>query len=224
MDETSNVKVRYFMDHIKYGEELNVKRQVDYGNSNWIPMIELINKPAEELNELKEKSILQEQNIYNQIADLVDQWNDAAAKTASIINAIEYLNIEEAKHNSNIWEVDENGWYRRSNKVYKMCYNIYEHTKYESELKKLIPEKWSVSWYIILNLPVDRQYKQIAGQNHKVFKDKTKAEKYMQGRINAYEKLFTEINPVIPAEYSRYFKFKGCLLPGYMALELCSGI
>ena len=40
-------------------------------------------------------------------------------------------------------------------------------------------------------------------------------EKYLNGRIKAYEKLFTEISPVIPPEYAEQFRVNGQLLPGY---------
>ncbi len=40
-------------------------------------------------------------------------------------------------------------------------------------------------------------------------------EKYLNGRIKAYEKLFTEISPAIPQEYAEQFKVNGQLLPGY---------
>ena len=40
-------------------------------------------------------------------------------------------------------------------------------------------------------------------------------EKYLNGRIKAYDHLFTEISPPIPQEYAEYFKVNGMLLPGY---------
>lgn len=40
-------------------------------------------------------------------------------------------------------------------------------------------------------------------------------EKYLNGRIKAYEKLFTEISPAIPPEYAEQFRVNGQLLPGY---------
>ncbi len=55
----------------------------------------------------------------------------------------------------------------------------------------------------------------IAGQDRKVFSDKAAMEKYLNGRIKAYDRLFTEISPPIPQEYAEHFKVNGMLLPGY---------
>jgi hypothetical protein len=40
-------------------------------------------------------------------------------------------------------------------------------------------------------------------------------EKYLNGRIKAYEHLFTDIFPKIPQEYVKFFTVNGLLLPGY---------
>ena len=40
-------------------------------------------------------------------------------------------------------------------------------------------------------------------------------EKYLNGRIKAYDRLFTEISPPIPQEYADYFKVNGMLMPDY---------
>ena len=40
-------------------------------------------------------------------------------------------------------------------------------------------------------------------------------EKYLNGRIKAYDRLFTEISPPIPQEYAEHFKVNGMLLPDY---------
>lgn len=40
-------------------------------------------------------------------------------------------------------------------------------------------------------------------------------EKYLNGRIKAYQHLFTEVSPPIPPEYAEHFKVNGQLLPGY---------
>ena len=40
-------------------------------------------------------------------------------------------------------------------------------------------------------------------------------EKYLNGRIKAYDRLFTEISPPIPQEYADYFKVNGQLCPDY---------
>ena len=40
-------------------------------------------------------------------------------------------------------------------------------------------------------------------------------EKYLAGRIKAYDRLFTELAPPVPKEYAEPFKVNGLLLPGY---------
>lgn len=60
-----------------------------------------------------------------------------------------------------------------------------------------------------------RQKAKIAGQDRKVFTDKAAMEKYLNGRIKAYDRLFTEISPPIPQEYADYFKVNGMLMPDY---------
>ena len=49
----------------------------------------------------------------------------------------------------------------------------------------------------------------------KKFVDKAAMEKYLSGRIKAYQYLFTEIVTPIPEEYANCFKKNGQLLPGY---------
>ena len=40
-------------------------------------------------------------------------------------------------------------------------------------------------------------------------------EKYLNGRIKAYDNYFTEIFPPIPTKYLANFTYAGQLLPGY---------
>ena len=55
---------------------------------------------------------------------------------------------------------------------------------------------------------------QIAGQERQ-FDDKYNAEKYLNGRIAAYEKFFTEISPPIPQDHAFRFYVSSTLLFGY---------
>ena len=48
----------------------------------------------------------------------------------------------------------------------------------------------------------------------KKFVDKAAMEKYLNGRIKAYQHLFTEIAPPVPREYANCLKKNGQLLPG----------
>ena len=74
---------------------------------------------------------------------------------------------------------------------------------------------YTLSWNIYTNSPHGYGQAKIAGQDRKVFADRAAMEKYLNGRIKAYEKLFTEISPAIPQEYAEQFKVNGQLLPGY---------
>ncbi|HBG1742925.1 TPA: antirestriction protein ArdA, partial [Clostridioides difficile] len=102
----------------------------------------------------------------------------------------------------------------RSNRVYQMNYYIYENTRYDKEAQKSIPYSWTLTWSVRTNSPSRTQAK-IAGQDRKVFTDKAAMEKYLNGRIKAYDRLFTEISPPIPQEYADYFKVNGMLMPDY---------
>ncbi|HBF6946145.1 TPA: antirestriction protein ArdA, partial [Clostridioides difficile] len=96
----------------------------------------------------------------------------------------------------------------------QMNYYIYENTRYDKEAQKSIPYSWTLTWSVRTNSPSRTQAK-IAGQDRKVFTDKAAMEKYLNGRIKAYDRLFTEISPPIPQEYADYFKVNGMLMPDY---------
>ena len=74
--------------------------------------------------------------------------------------------------------------------------------------KDLIGIPWLVAlalrgdgWYLrssIIWHKGSRTQAKIAGQDRKVFTDKAAMEKYLNGRIKAYDRLFTEISPPIP--------------------------
>ncbi len=57
--------------------------------------------------------------------------------------------------------------------------------------------------------------RRLPDRNRKVFTDKAAMEKYLNGRIKAYDRLFTEISPPIPQEYADYFKVNGCSCRDY---------
>ena len=99
--------------------------------------------------------------------------------------------------------------------VYRMTAHIYEHTRYDREQQKSVPYSWSVSWGVYTNGPDTGRNVKIAGQERKTYNDKAAMEKYLAGRIKAYDNLFTEISPPIPQIYAAAFKVNGQLLPGY---------
>ena len=95
-----------------------------------------------------------------------------------------------------------------------MRYHSYEHTRYDREKEQSVPYAWTLSWSVYTNSPDGYGQAKIAGQEKK-FADKAAMEKYLNGRIKAYQHLFTEISPPIPKEYADHFKVNGQLLPGY---------
>ena len=141
-------------------------------------------------------------------------WDEQAGKTLAIDKAIEYVRTPEATHTANQWEATDYGKHI-SNRVYQMRYHISENTRYDREKEKSIPYSWTLSWSIYTNSPHNYGQAKIAGQERKVFADKAAMEKYLNGRIKAYQHLFTEVSPPIPPEYAEHFKVNGQLLPGY---------
>ena len=119
------------------------------------------------------------------------------------------------KHTANKWQDEGNDRHTISNRVYKMSYHVYENTRYDRKAEKSIPYSYTLSWNIYTNSPHGYGQAKIAGQDRKVFADRAAMEKYLNGRIKAYEKLFTEISPAIPPEYAEQFRVNGQLLPGY---------
>ena len=96
-----------------------------------------------------------------------------------------------------------------------MRYHVYENTRYDRQAQKSVPYSWSLTWSVYTNGPNHGQNVKIAGQERKTFSDKAAMEKYLAGRIKAYDRLFTETMPLIPKEYAEPFKVNGLLLPGY---------
>ena len=91
----------------------------------------------------------------------------------------------------------------------------YGITRYDKAAQKSIPYSYTLSWNVYTNSPHGYGQAKIAGQDRKVFADRAAMEKYLNGRIKAYEELFTEISPAIPPEYAEQFRVNGQLLPGY---------
>ena len=54
----------------------------------------------------------------------------------------------------------------------------------------------------------------------KTFSSEESAQKYIDGKIKAYDYLFTEISPVIPDVDKSHFCVNGVLLPGYTTVSM----
>lgn len=162
-----------------------------------------------------DQSFKKEENMYEIIQSGMKVWENDAKETRRLQLALNYLEIAPVKHTGNRWVEDEKGVRTISNAVYKMTCHLSEHINWNlwkpgSSLK----DRWQVEWSVIINTPLPHQYCSIAGQIRK-FADKENAEQYLDGRIRAYSKLFTEIYPPVPYDKRQFFMESGLVLPGY---------
>lgn len=135
------------------------------------------------------------------------------------MKALEYIKTPPTPHTSNRWMENEYGSHEMSNMVYRFSWREYERTEWDRTLQKSVPKSWELTWSVTFNTPHNPDYSgdgwKIAGQDRKVFRDRTSMEKYLQGRIAAYADLFVEICPPIPAEHKGRFSINGQLMRGY---------
>ena len=204
----------YDHDRLDAADKLRIERSI-YFESEKADISGLTALPVGELIKQREESAAAEQAIFEALKEQAAAWEAQAGKTLSIDKAIEYARTPAVKHTSNEWETDEYGHHRRSNSVYQMRYHISENTRYDRQAEKSVPYSYTLTWSVYTNSPDGYRQAKIAGQDRKVFSDKAAMEKYLNGRIKAYQHLFTELSPPIPPEYASNFKVNGKLLPGY---------
>ena len=204
--------------HLDPGRELEISSHI-YFSSSQSDLSELVKLSPDALKEQEQASVDQEKAIYAEILKVSEKWVQQAMKTCELRKAQQYLTIPPTPHTANVWIDGEYDWHEISNMVYKMSWRVYENTRYDKAKKESVPVSWEISWYLTFNTPREPDYsgpgRQIAGQDRKRFTDKAAMEKYLQGRINAYAHLFTELSPPIPKGEERRFSVNGILLPGY---------
>ena len=198
----------------KAADKMKIERGI-YFDTKGADISPLTALPLAELVKLREESAAAEQTVFENLKVQASAWEEQAGKTLLFDKAIEYARIPEVKHTANKWQDEDNDRHTISNRVYKMSYHVYENTRYDKAAQKSIPYSYTLSWNVYTNSPHGYGQAKIAGQDRKVFADRAAMEKYLNGRIKAYEKLFTEISPAIPQEYAEQFKVNGQLLPGY---------
>ena len=203
----------YDHDKLETAETMRIERRI-YFEAKDGEIAPYVSLPPEQLHAMREESAAAEQAIFNDLSSRAAAWEEQAGKTLLLDKAIEYIRTTVVQHTSNEWQKGEYDRYTRSNRVYQMNYHIYENTRYDKEAQQSIPYSWTLTWSVRTNSPSRTQAK-IAGQDRKVFTDKAAMEKYLNGRIKAYDRLFTEISPPIPQEYADYFKVNGMLMPDY---------
>ena len=203
----------YEHDRLEPADSMRIEREV-YFEEKTADISGLTTLPLEQLRALREEYAAAEQAAFAALQQQAAAWEEQAGKTLAIDKAIEYVRTPEVKHTANQWEAADYGKHI-SNRVYQMRYRVSENTRYDREKEKSIPYSWTLSWSIYTNSPHQYGQAKIAGQERKVFADKAAMEKYLNGRIKAYQHLFTEVSPPIPPEYAEHFKVNGQLLPGY---------
>lgn len=214
MDEWKTDYSSYDHDRLEAADKMKIERGI-YFDTKGADISPLTALPLAELVKLREESAAAEQTVFENLKVQASAWEEQAGKTLLFDKAIEYARIPEVKHTANKWQDEDNDRHTISNRVYKMSYHVYENTRYDKAAQKSIPYSYTLSWNIYTNSPHGYGQAKIAGQDRKVFADRAAMEKYLNGRIKAYEKLFTEISPAIPPEYAEQFKVNGQLLPGY---------
>ena len=204
----------YDHDKLETAETMRIERRI-YFEAKDGEIAPYVSLPLEQLHAMREESAAAEQAIFNDLARRAAAWEEQAGKTLLLDKAIEYTRTTVVQHTSNEWQKGEYDRYTRSNRVYQMNYHIYENTRYDREKQQSVPYSYSLTWGVYTNSPNRNGQAKIAGQDRKVFSDKAAMEKYLNGRIKAYDRLFTEISPPIPQEYADYFKVNGMLMPDY---------
>ena len=203
----------YDHDKLEAAETMRIERRI-YFEAKDGDIAPYSSLPIAQLLSMRSESAAAEQAIFDDLKERAAAWEEQAGRTLLLDKALEYVRTPHVQHTANEWQKNEYDRYTRSNRVYQMNYYIYENTRYNQEAQKSIPYSWTLTWSVRTNSPSRTQAK-IAGQDRKVFTDKAAMEKYLNGRIKAYDRLFTEISPPIPQEYADYFKVNGMLMPDY---------
>ena len=203
----------YDHDKLEAAETMRIERRI-YFEAKDGDIAPYASLPIAQLLSMRSESAAAEQAIFDSLKEQAAAWEEQAGKTLLLDKALEYVRTPHVQHTANEWQKNEYDRYTRSNRVYQMNYYIYENTRYDKEAQQSIPYSWTLTWSVRTNSPSRTQAK-IAGQDRKVFTDKAAMEKYLNGRIKAYDRLFTEISPPIPQEYADYFKVNGMLMPDY---------
>ena len=203
----------YDHDKLEAAETMRIERRI-YFEAKDGDIAPYSSLPIAQLLSMRSESAAAEQTIFDDLKERAAAWEEQAGRTLLLDKALEYVRTPHVQHTSNEWQKNEYDRHTRSNRVYQMNYYIYENTRYNQEAQKSIPYSWTLTWSVRTNSPSRTQAK-IAGQDRKVFTDKAAMEKYLNGRIKAYDRLFTEISPPIPQEYADYFKVNGQLCPDY---------
>ena len=204
----------YDHDDLEPASTMRIERRI-YFESGKADLSELVKLPLAELLSLRAESAAAEQEVFDRLKEQAAAWEEQAGRTLFLDKALEYARTLPVTHTANQWEAPDEYRHVRSNMVYQMDYSISENTRYDSAAQKSVPYSRTLRWSLYTNAPRGNPLKKIAGQERKVFASREELDRYLNGRIKAYDHYFTEISPAIPKEYADCFKVNGCLLPGY---------
>ncbi len=216
LEENKDYRAYRYGDRLEPGKELKIERSIFCDSAD---ISSLITQDTETLQAMRQDSIDGEKKVFDIVVAAAVQWEEQAAVTQNISRALEYLRTPEVAHTANRWRASprNDDWEEVSNRVYRMTCSIWEHTRYDREIKQSVADAWYVSWDVYVQSPKQQHGygEKIAGQRQKRYTDKAAAEKYLEGRKKAYSHLFREISPQVPEQYAHYFTVNGALLPGY---------
>lgn len=221
MNTDLKYKVYDYADNLFPGQELKIHHIVhthEEAEKTYIPNI-LHNRSMDEIDKEIEFGIAREIQLFENLKKAVKEWENQAALTAYFKEARKFFDMKPISHTGNKWTAinEDSTWQRRSNAVYEMFYRINEHTKWSAEKQAFIPAKYDLYWDLTIHAPFVKN-KFVAGQE-KTYKVKEEMEKYLAGRIKAYDHLFQEEYPIVPKEYAEMFMFHGMVKPGYTIAE-----
>lgn len=213
----------YDYDRLTPGYKLEIERTVyteSIHSQIYVPNI-LSSSTKEEIEATIAHGEAREKKLFEALRKAVKEWEEQAALTAINKQALEFFNIKPIEHTNNEWKdlYNDGMVFERSNAVYKFIYRPYANTKWDMVAKEQRPVSYSLLWTLYIRAPKEKGctgdlFEKIAGQEKK-FSTKEEMEKYLAGRIKAYDHLFHEEFPKVPRKYADMFMFHGMMKLGY---------
>lgn len=148
---------------------------------------------------------------YDELLDKADEVQMELLYLMMLMRLRKRFDIEPVVHTSNQWVKksdlgDSEYSFERSNTVFRMFYRV--------NVFKGLTYPYQLYWSVTVQSPALNTAESVADQEKK-FRTKEEMQKYLDGRIKAYDKYFLDMNPAVPEQYLRNFTFAGQLLPGY---------
>lgn len=223
MENNLKYNVYDYADKLTPGHELEIKHTIypdDKHSQTYIPNI-LSSNTKEEIEATIAHGEAREKKLFEALRKAVKEWEEQAALTAYYKEALKMFELVPIKHTGNEWKdlYNDGMVFERSNTVYRFVYRPYTHTKWDATAKEQRPVSYSLYWSLHIHAPKEKEragdlFEKIAGQEKK-FPTKEEMEKYLNGRIKAYDHLFHEEFPKVPRKYADMFMFHGMMKPGY---------